>query len=312
MLFPRPMSAKRTVRLTLARCIKETGEMYATVLQAIDEDAEGDSDEKRGIKDVRRRLERIRGQFVSLMVKFNDADIGLMFRPGYKVCSSKWSSPRKPASLSTLNTRFEPAFRGAWPKARYDAVFKAQVGLLNALILLGAAYARLQPRWAGRLERTNLMNPAFVEDCLHHFALLEQSLASRTRLPFSISILERLEYHSTKRFNRRHKIHTPEEAVNGGHEADEEREVESEFEQGEEVHALEALGEPLTWEMCHVSHTNRFGADDSQDEQMMVFATGTVAMAYVAMELEELTREVAGLVGQSELVGLERARERYV
>ena len=43
---------------------------------------------------------------------------------------------------------------------------------------------------------------------------------------------------------------------------------------------------------------------------MAVFAAATVAMTYVASGLEELTREVIGLVGEAEYSGLTKARER--
>ncbi|ORX33230.1 hypothetical protein BD324DRAFT_654306 [Kockovaella imperatae] len=164
-----------------------------------------------------------------------------------------------------------------------QAIFRAQLGLLNALALLGFAHARLKPQWARRLERTNLMNPDFIADSLHHFYLLHSSLEAGRPLPVNTSILERLVYHSQSSDGTRTNAWKGDSEPN--------------FEQREEDQALAALGQKLTWNLCH-------------DEQMSIFAATTVAMTYVASGLEELTREIADLVGETSLAGLDRARER--
>ncbi|ORX36047.1 hypothetical protein BD324DRAFT_651951 [Kockovaella imperatae] len=258
MLFPRPLSAKRDVRLTLARCISSTSDLYSYIIQSIENDTEVE-DESREKDVVMKRIDRIRGQFVGVMGQLSVIEQKIAF------------------------ASFEPGVRGPWPKKRYEAIFRAQLGLLNALALLGFAHARLKPQWARRLERTNLMNPDFIADSLHHFYLLHSSLEAGRPLPVNTSILERLVYHSQSSDGTRTNAWKGDSEPN--------------FEQREEDQALAALGQKLTWNLCH-------------DEQMSIFAATTVAMTYVASGLEELTREIADLVGETSLAGLDRARER--
>ena len=246
MLFPRPFSAKTTVRLSLAKCVEGTGELYGVVVQAIEDDVEDGADESREKADVQGRVDRIRGKFIALMVGQwrGRADL----RPKWQLLSSK-SRLHRESMRGPAHVRYEPGWRGPWPKARYEAIWKAELGLLNALVLLGSAYARLTPQWARRLERTNLMNPDFVShgvvsadtqitDCLHHFHLLHSSLSSGKPLPVHVSILERLAYHWSQTRHQTTAWQGP-KAEN--------------FEQKEEDQALAALGEPLTWDLCHVS-----------------------------------------------------------
>lgn len=56
--------------------------------------------------------------------------------------------------------------RGPWPKKKYAALVDAHGNLLSALALLGSAYARLQPAWCRRLERSDHLHPAFVSHLL--------------------------------------------------------------------------------------------------------------------------------------------------
>jgi hypothetical protein len=58
--------------------------------------------------------------------------------------------------------------RGPWPKKKYGALVEAHGNLLGALALLASAYARLQPVWCRRLERSDHLHPAFVSRLLCH------------------------------------------------------------------------------------------------------------------------------------------------
>lgn len=115
---------------------------------------------------------------------------------------------------------FEPGLQGPWPKQTYHELLDVQAQILNSLVMLAGAFARLDPAWCKLLaDRSDTMHPAFVRpraatpaatlnpsemrqgiadpplqiaDCLALFALLEHALDDGTPLPPTMPIFERL------------------------------------------------------------------------------------------------------------------------
>ena len=150
-------------------------------------------------------------------------------------------------------------------------------------------------------------------------------------------IFERLAYHRTRRYGARANM----QASNGTKHVDGEAEP-VEMDLRAEHHALDVLGESLTWDLCRVglsfnlchltsvlSTTSWLAAFASiyfprvvrphascltpyQDEQFAIFATAVVALVHVVTGLNELQRAMIVLVGERDLGGgLDRAQERW-
>jgi len=67
MLFPRPLSARQTVRRNLARVIEDTGNLYGKVLSGVED--ESDAKVKDGdAVDSKTKADKYRGQFLKIMV----------------------------------------------------------------------------------------------------------------------------------------------------------------------------------------------------------------------------------------------------
>jgi hypothetical protein len=85
------------------------------------------------------------------------------------------------------------------------------------------------------------------------FTLLHQSLSTGQSMPFTMLIFERLAYHEM-RFTRAQKASDslPQEGKEDRPSRLEEEGIEK-IEVKEDLAALKALGEPLSWELIHVS-----------------------------------------------------------
>jgi len=284
MFFPRPNSARQIVRRNLAKSLAAAGELYAQVITALEEeDGHGQTEEE-----TEERLARFRSSFLKIMGRMQ----GIQQQMGF-------------ASA-------EPGLKGPWPKHTYQDIVMTEGALLSSLALLSSAYARLNPQWCKMLvEKAEIMNPAFIADCLALFTLLEQSLKTGDALPPTIPIFERLAYHGLRR-----RVGSGPSTVRGQKEVDDresdgtgeddglKREVRGRTQRDadrlsllENEQALENLDSPLTWDVIH-------------DEQMASYATANVALVHLAGCLNELQRLVIKLVGERELSGFDRAQER--
>jgi hypothetical protein len=68
MLFPKPVSAKRLVRRTLADNIGRIGDMYATILTDVEDEAALESEGNVLEMDVKERQKRYRAKLFRCMV----------------------------------------------------------------------------------------------------------------------------------------------------------------------------------------------------------------------------------------------------
>jgi hypothetical protein len=191
--------------------------------------------------------------------------------------------------------------------------------LNSALALFGTAQARLTTPWAKRLEKSHLLNPAFVADCLSRFTILSQSLRNAQPLPLTIPILDRMAYHVDRRKRlQRPLIGRSSTASSRTTEFQEGDVLADEADKLEGMHAqqaLETLGERLTWDTCHVGALEcgcvPMAHDRKQDEQMAIFATATTAMTYVVVGIQEVQRKIVALVGETKASGISQAQERW-
>ncbi|ORY33700.1 hypothetical protein BCR39DRAFT_592676 [Naematelia encephala] len=294
MLFPKPTSARQIVRLNLSRCIADTSDLYGRVLTGIEEEAEDVEDgilevsQGKGLKeerkDVKERQDRYRKQFLRIIGRMQVLQQQMGFASA------------------------EPGLKGPWPKAAYQEVYAVLEHVVSSLALLSGAYARLEPQWAKNLaERSDMMHPAFIADCLALFSIVHQSLRTGKPLPPTIPIFERLAYHQTRHPMFRLQARGPTTATTTIPAEDNDDENDG-VTTGSDVDrlsimeddkAIENLGRPLTWDIAH-------------DEQLSVFATANVALVHIVVGLDRLQRAVVELVGETVLGdGFDRAVARW-
>ncbi|CAK9785943.1 hypothetical protein CC85DRAFT_328300 [Cutaneotrichosporon oleaginosum] len=215
-LIPRPISAKKVVRQSMAKNIGALGDMYALELASLEA----------------ARTER--GDAASRRAKHRDHFLRIFSR------------------LQTLHQRlayasFEPAIRGPWPRAQYEKLIFIQESMLASSALLTAAYSQLEPEWCERItDRSDLMHPAFVADLVSLFALLRHSLRQATPLPPVLPIFERLSYHRTYR----HALRRAARLETGAPADSRDAPVESGL-MPQESSALVSLEGDLTWSNAH-------------------------------------------------------------
>ncbi|GFZ43623.1 hypothetical protein JCM24511_01343, partial [Saitozyma sp. JCM 24511] len=296
MLFPKPISAKLLVRRTLAKNLGSIADLYGAVVTGLEDEA----DEQDGDKEWKAVAKEREGKYRARFLKCMGRMISLQTTMGF-------------ASL-------EPGIQGPWPKAKYQELTRIEGQILSALGLLSGSFARLQPKWCKLLaERSAMMHPAFIADCLALFALLEQSLKTGMPLPPTMPIFERLAYHHAHhrgdrngdgRYGRNDSI-LPSRVQGGGAldqtgnekststlgDKDKDARVEERIENEEEKVFVD-LGKTFNW-------------DTLRDEQFAVFATANVALIHIANGLNEVSRVVVELIGERELEGLDRIQERY-
>jgi hypothetical protein len=69
------------------------------------------------------------------------------------------------------SARFEPSFRGPWPKQRYHELFGIIRELTGVLALLSNAWTRTEPRYAKVITETPFFDPPMVSRLVRHDSL---------------------------------------------------------------------------------------------------------------------------------------------
>ncbi|ORX36048.1 hypothetical protein BD324DRAFT_629981 [Kockovaella imperatae] len=243
MLFPRPFSAKKNTTLSLAKCIRSTGDIYRLVVRAAKENDESVG-RTREQDEVQEGLDVMRSKFVAAITQVIDVEEKIDH-----------------ASL-------EPHFRGSWPKDRIRAIHHAENSLLNAVLLLGSTYPRLDPEWVHRLNETRLMDRDRLQACLREFDRFEHSLMSETKLVL----------------DHDHDTAGVSEDLSKGITA---------------VELWSRVRSSVLSEVRGASDKREAGRDTTWDEQMPVYAATVIALIYTTTGIAHLKKEIAALNGTS-------------
>ncbi|KAL7424784.1 hypothetical protein Q5752_000468 [Cryptotrichosporon argae] len=303
MVFPRPTSAKALVRKQLARNMDALSDLYGREITGLDEASRAKT------VDTEARRQAFRTHFIAIFGRLQG------MKPHLKYA------------------QLEPGLSGPWPKKLYNELYAVQNQMLGALAVLATSISALEPEWATRLmTRSDLLQPAFIADCLALFSILQNALRTGLPLPPAMPLFERLAYH-----HQRGRLHAASEALarlergascetaadspamNGepragsdkGASGNAETQVERAREHadaseaadvgvlvGREKQVAKVLAGTLTWQ-------------NVQTEQFAIFATAIVALVHVTAELAEMQRIVGALVGSRSIDGYDRMQERW-
>ncbi|KAJ9113890.1 hypothetical protein QFC19_000084 [Naganishia cerealis] len=274
-LFPKPQSAKVTVRKSLAKAIDNIAELYTEEVKGFLLEARLYDTTKQQTLDAEERATRYRTRFLGLVAKL------------------------QAISPQIANAKFEPGLRGPWPKAKYETLIIRIQELLGAMALLSNSWTRMRGGWAKVLvDDTPFFEPNFIADSLGLLSLITHSLRDGREMPASLPLMERLAAHS---MNRHH--HRLAESLKFAGPA-------SSYRQGNRIvqdalisipHDVDNGGKRpghLNWQML-------------QDEQLAIYATASIALSHIAFKIDQIHGIVRSLVGEQRFDALDDlSRER--
>ncbi|KAJ9117013.1 hypothetical protein QFC22_004671 [Naganishia vaughanmartiniae] len=295
-LFPKPQSAKVTVRKSFAKAIDNIAELYTEEVKGFLLEARLYNATNPEPLDVEERASRYRTRFLGVMLKL------------------------QAISPQISNAKFEPALRGPWPKAKYEALMARIQELLGALALLSNSWTRMRGGWAKVLvDDTPFFEPNFVSlsdcllvlgnverlfsgvqiaDSLGLLSLITHSLRDGREMPASLPLAERLATHSMHKHQ-----HGLEETFDAGHphsgHNDSTRIVRD---------AMDAIPDNADGASLRRGHLNW---RTLQDEQLAIYATASIALSHIAFKIDQIHGIVRSLVGEQRFDALEDlSRER--
>ncbi|KAL1410381.1 hypothetical protein Q8F55_004389 [Vanrija albida] len=278
MMLPRPVSGKKLLRMGLSKNIQELGYLFGKQVTAFEQgrsdNAAGNQDEiKKGrVQSFRRLILRIFTRVLDIAQKIPMA-------------------------------RIEPDLCGPWPRDLYRELMQTQADMLTASSVLSTAYSQISPEWCSTLtERSELLHPAFLADCMSLFAVLRHSLLAGTPLPPVLPIFERLAYYRSGVHARfaatQGKVDPTADNDPDGENNDIDPEDDDEPTLKTEAALANTFSHVLTWQNCY-------------DDQLPIFATSLISIVQLVSGLNNMHEIVLELVGEAELDGFDRAQERW-
>lgn len=236
MMFPRPVSGKKLLRMGLSKNIQELGYLFGRQVTAFEQGRNDDSTNIAQNKETRRQKFRV-----------------LILRIFNRVLTISEKIPM---------AAVEPDFRGPWPRDLYRELLQTQSDMLASASVLSTSYAQITPEWCRVLtERSELLHPAFLADCMSLFSVLRHALLSGSPLPPVLPIFERLAYYRSgvrARFVADQSVVNLQKQQGGDNDPDGENEDIDPSEDDEPTLKTEAalvntFNHVLTWDSCHVS-----------------------------------------------------------
>ncbi|KAF9527115.1 hypothetical protein CPB83DRAFT_856773 [Crepidotus variabilis] len=300
MLFPNPISSRVLVRKSIAAILNETGNIFATEIEAFlaeeasarksantDQDIKDDSEkhideesEKASKKEDRIKTTGRRALAIATRLK--------EIRP------------------SLTFARFEPQLSGSWPSEDYGKLFELEARCLSSLILLITSFGKLDEKWCSVLvHKTPFMNPNFLSDVFSTIAVLSASLMHGHPLPAYLpSLRDRLIYHEThsfrgKMFNysfKDTKYNTPVEKDNQLEESDTNDSAGPSKLDGASV-GIEA--EELTLDVLN-------------DEHLPAHSAAIVSLSSLISRIDEMGEIIRKLCGEGTLKGYDSLQRFYI
>ncbi|GHJ86374.1 hypothetical protein NliqN6_2776 [Naganishia liquefaciens] len=168
-LFPKPQSAKVTVRKSIAKTVDRLAELYTEEIKGFILEANLYTEGMQQTLNIEERATRYRTRFLGLVGKIQ------AIQP------------------QMTNARFEPALRGPWPREKYESLMHRIQELLGAMALLSNSWTRMRSGWAKFLvEDTPFFEPNFIADSLGLLSLITHSLRDGQQMPASLPLVERL------------------------------------------------------------------------------------------------------------------------
>ncbi|KAI5476687.1 hypothetical protein MNV49_007401 [Pseudohyphozyma bogoriensis] len=242
MLFPSPQSSRKLVRFTQATTISTLSSLYSIVTSGWINNS---------LTPAKQALAR--AKFLDLLVKL------------------------KALKLFIASAGMEFSLRGDWPGEEYGELLEAQLGVLEALSLLGVALVGLDEEWRKVLvHKTAFLNPNLVGEVLVVFSSISMALKLGQPLPPKITgpLLDRLLYHEELRKSPSTQIQKALGADGGSDGHVEEHTVEG-----------AAIGTRLTFDIL-------------KDERFGTHATAILALSAILSGLDEMDAITRRLVGE--------------
>jgi hypothetical protein len=162
-LFPKPQSAKKSVRKTLAKAIDNSAELFIEEIKGFLLKARVDGNAMESDTTIDAQLSQYRTRFLGLVVSFMLHANRQLPQSLITIRFHTTQGKLQAAELQIVNARFEPGLRGPWPRTKYEAMVSRVQELVGGLALLSNSWVRMEGPWAkGLVDDTPFFEPNFV------------------------------------------------------------------------------------------------------------------------------------------------------